>query len=61
MAITLLLVLGDELSYSVLCHLARSHFQLYMQRDMEPAMEVLNLVYILIKSKNQQLYDYLMK
>ncbi|XP_046462782.1 uncharacterized protein LOC124208952 [Daphnia pulex] len=35
-AITLLLVLGEDKSYSVLCRLSQSHFQLFMGPDMEP-------------------------
>jgi hypothetical protein len=35
-AITLLLLLGEEKSYSVLCRLSQSHFQLFMEPDMEP-------------------------
>lgn len=60
-AITLLLVLGEEMSYDILSSLTESHFHLYMRQTMEPAMEILNLVYILIKKKNHNLYDYLMR
>ncbi len=60
-AITLLLVLGEEKSYSVLCRLSRSHFQLFMGPDMEPTMEILNLVYALVKNENRDLYNYLMR
>ncbi|XP_046651824.1 TBC1 domain family member 20-like isoform X2 [Daphnia pulicaria] len=60
-AITLLLVLGEEKSYSVLCRLSQSHFQLFMGPDMEPTMEILNLVYALVKNENRDLYNYLMR
>lgn len=60
-AITLLLVLGEEKSYSVLCRLSQSHFQLFMGPDMEPTMEILNLVYALVKNENHDLYNYLMR
>ena len=60
-AITLLLVLGEEQSYSVLCRLSQSHFQLFMGPDMEPTMEILNLVYALVKNENRELYNYLMR
>jgi hypothetical protein len=60
-AITLLLVLGEEKSYSVLCRLVQSHFQLFMGPDMEPAIEILNLVYALVKNENRDLYNYLMR
>lgn len=60
-AITLLLVLGEEKSFEVLCTLSRSHFQLFMGPDMEPTTEVLNLVYALVKIKNLDLYNYLMR
>jgi len=60
-AITLLLVLGDEKSYTLLCQLAESHFHLFMGPDMQPTMEILNLVYCLVKIKNPKLYDYLLK
>jgi len=60
-AITLLLVLGEEMSFDILCCLAQSHFNLYMGPNMEPTMEILNLVYILIKIKNPPLYEYLMR
>ena len=60
-AITLLLVLGDEKSYTLLCQLAESHFHLFMGPDMQPTMEILNLVYCLVKRKNPKLYDYLLK
>ena len=58
-AITLLLVLGEDESYSVLCQLSQSHFQLFMGPDMEPTMEILNLVYALVKNENRDLYNYL--
>lgn len=60
-AITLLLVLGEEKSYSVLCQLSKSHFQLFMGPDMEPTMEILNLVYALVRNENHDLYNYLMR
>lgn len=60
-AITLLLVLGEEISLDVLCCLSRSHFDLYMGPNMEPTMKILNLVYVLIRIKNPALYDYLMR
>lgn len=49
------------MSYDILSSLTESHFHLYMRQTMEPAMEILNLVYILIKKKNHNLYDYLMR
>lgn len=57
----MLLVLDDERSYSILCQLVQSHFHLFMGPDMQPTMEILNLVYCLVKRKNPQLYDYLVK
>lgn len=60
-AITLLLVVGEEESYNVLCQLSKSHFQLFMGPDMEPTMEILNLVYALVRNENHDLYNYLMR
>ena len=60
-AITLLLALGEEQSFSILSKLAQTHFQLFMGKDMEPTMEILNIVYVLVKKENPKLYDYLIK
>jgi len=55
------MVLGEEKSFSVLSQLSQTHFHLFMGPNMEPTMEVLNLVYALVKRKNPDLYTYLMK
>jgi len=60
-AITLLLVLGEEKSLDILCCLSRTHFNLYMGPNMEPTMRILNLVYVLVRIKNPALYEYLMR
>lgn len=60
-AATLQLVLGDDLSYTVLCHLARSHFHLCMQSDMKPVMRAMDVINFLIEKKNPKLYEHLLK
>lgn len=60
-AITLLLVLGEEQSLNILSRLAQTHFQLFMGKDMEQTTEILNLVYVLVKKENPTLYEYLVR
>lgn len=61
MAITFLLVVGEEVAYHVMEHLSTHHLVECMQETMEPTHKRLQYLYPLIQFENEPLYRFLDK
>lgn len=60
-AVTLLLVTGQDVAYGILEKLSMNHLKDCMEPTMEKTSHLLNYIYPLIKCQNKEVHDYLEK
>lgn len=59
--VTFLLVLGEEMAFYVIEALSTTHLNVFMEKTMEPTIELLNYMYPLIGKKDPKLMNFLYK
>ncbi|XP_054707323.1 TBC1 domain family member 20-like [Uloborus diversus] len=59
--VTFLLVLGEETAYYVIEKLSRTHLRVFMEKTMEPTIELLSCMFPLIGKKSPKLAHFLQK
>jgi len=60
-AITFLLVVGEDLGYQIVERLSVSHLKEFMAPTMEPTVKLLQFMYPILRQRNPALHSYLMK
>ena len=60
-AITFLLVVGEHLGYQIMERLSTSHLRKFMTPSMEQTMELLQLIYPIIRNNSPSLHSHLVK
>jgi len=60
-AITFLLVVGEELGYNIVERLSVSHLKEFMAPTMEPTVQLLQYMYPIIRQRNPDLHAHLIK
>ncbi|GIY13207.1 TBC1 domain family member 20 [Caerostris darwini] len=59
--VTFLLVLGEETAYHVVEKLSRTHLNVFMEKNMEPTIHLLEYLFVLIGKRNPLLKNFLLK
>ncbi|GBL96598.1 TBC1 domain family member 20 [Araneus ventricosus] len=59
--VTFLLVLGEETAFHVVEKLSRTHLNVFMEKNMEPTVHLLEYMYVLIGKENPLLKNFLLK
>lgn len=59
--VTFLLVLGEEMAYHVVEKLSTTHLKVFMERNMEPTIHLLEHMYVLIGKESPILKEFLLK
>jgi len=60
-AVTFLLVVGEEIAYAIMEHLSKTHFSECMQETMEATQRRLMFIWPVIKFENPELYKFLQR
>ena len=59
--LTFLLVMNEQQAFHLINTISRSHLRFYMERTMNTTSNLLEIIYLIIRDEDNELYDYLIR